>query len=409
MNTYMTIKNKITTAFATGAVLANALAPMAFAQEVQISGNGSFSDNTVRLNTSSDTTVDQDNYASITNNVDSNASTGGNSADFNTGGDVTIRTGDATNNTEIVNAANLNVATVESCNGCGGSTDVLISGNGAFSDNTARVRTDNDVTVRQDNYARIYNDVDADAKTGGNDAGFNTGGDVTIDTGDASTHVGILNMANANYAVVSGEGDGNGSSIRILDNGAFSDNSVRLHDDSDVKIDQDNYARIYNDVDADAKTGENDAEFNTGGDVTIRTGDAETDVEIDNLVNFNAAAVDCDCLVGDLLVKIAGNGAFSDNRVNLDLDDDLKVYQDNSARLYNDVDSDAKTGYNEAGFNVGWSGSDPSVITGDAESSTHVGNHSNVNWFGNSEADLPELGLEFDLHELWDLLHSWMS
>ena len=404
----MTYKKRITTALATGAVLANALAPMAFAQEVQISGNGSFSDNTVNLDVSSDTNVDQNNDADIRNNVDSYASTGGNSADFNTGGDVTIRTGDATNNTQIVNAANLNVATVENCNGCGTNTDVLISGNGAFSDNYARVDNDSDVDIDQDNDADIDNDVDAYAKTGDNSADFNTGGDVTIDTGNASTHVGILNVANANYAVVSG-GNGNGSSIRILDNGAFSDNSVRLDNDSDVDIDQDNDADIDNDVDAYAKTGDNDAEFNTGGDVAIRTGDAETDVEIDNFVNFNAAAVDCDCLVGDLLVKIAGNGAFSDNEVELDLDDDLTVDQDNDADLDNDVDSSAKTGYNDAEFNVGWNGSDPSVVTGDAESSTHVGNHANVNWFGNSEGDLPELGLEFDLHELWDLLHSWVS
>jgi hypothetical protein len=53
--------------------------------------------------------------------------------------------------------------------------------------------------------------------TGDNEANKNTGGDVAINTGDATTGVSIANTANANSAVVGG-GHGAGSvSMWILE------------------------------------------------------------------------------------------------------------------------------------------------------------------------------------------------
>lgn len=406
----MTTFRKLSTAIATGAVLLSSVAP-AFASDVEISGNGALSVNGVTSTNVTTTTVTQTNTADINNNVSSGASTGGNTADFNTGGNTTINTGSATSDVEVSTAANLNQASVDSCGTCaGGDTDVTISGNGAMSTNGATVNNTSTVSLNQTNYADIDNNIYSNAKTGNNSAGFNTGGDVTIHTGSATSSVTVDNMANANIASVGGgSGLGGGSSVIINGNGALSNNGVSLNDSSIVILGQANIADIDNNIHAGAKTGGNDAAFNTGGDVHIMTGHATTDVEVSNMVNFNAADVDCGCVLDGLDLKIAGNGASSFNGITSSDVHVLAVEAVNAAELDNNVHDYAKTGYNSAGFNVGGVGSDPSITTGSATSNTDVSNSGNVNLFNQGGLDLPwDVELHFDLLGLWGGFWSWM-
>ena len=67
--------------------------------------------------------------------------------------------------------------------------DIEVSGNGSDSNNTVNFASNNTTNVTQNNTADISNDIDVDADTGKNDANDNTGGDVTIDTGDADSDV----------------------------------------------------------------------------------------------------------------------------------------------------------------------------------------------------------------------------
>src|ERR1700722_17881078 len=128
----MTFKSRLTTAIATGAVLINALAPLAMADStITVAGNGADSHSGVNVSNNSVANVTQTNVANITNNVTSNASTGGNSSSFNTG--------DANNTVNVTNAANANQANLSNC-GCNGSgANVTVggsdpaAGNGAFS------------------------------------------------------------------------------------------------------------------------------------------------------------------------------------------------------------------------------------------------------------------------------------
>ncbi len=392
-------KKKITSVIATGAILLNSLAPVAFASETTVSGNGAFSDNKVDVSSNNNTTVSQNNDANVSNHVESNASTGGNDASFNTGGDTTINTGNASTNTSVNNDLNKNVANVETCGTCnGGGADVTVSGNGAFSDNTAKVHNNSDVRIYQDNDARVSNHVDSNATTGHNNAGFNTGGDTKINTGDASTDTSVSTHANKNVANVSGGNGSKGSSVQILGNGAFSDNKVALWNGSSTVVDQDNKAHVVNRVKSDAKTGGNDAKFNTGGDVSINTGDAKTRTDVKTAVNFNSANVDCGCFLGDTKVKVSGNGAESKNKVHAKSHNDKLVFQDNHADLFNKVDSDAKTGNNAAKFNVADVKGDPSVKTGNADSITSVHNKGNVNTVSKGvDFKLPgNVGVDFD-------------
>src|SRR3989344_8106782 len=89
-------KQKIGVAIATGALLLNAFAPLAFAgTTIIINGNGSNSNNDVNVDYNRDVDVDQNNDADVNNDVNVDANTGKNDANNNTGGDVMIDTGNA--------------------------------------------------------------------------------------------------------------------------------------------------------------------------------------------------------------------------------------------------------------------------------------------------------------------------
>lgn len=407
------LHKNLVTAIATGAVLLSTVTPV-FATEITVSGNGSSSDNTVKLNQDNDVHVDQDNDAHISNDIDVTANTGGNRASGNTGGNTTVTTGDAGSTVSVDNTANKNVANVDSCN-CTGDTTVKVARNGHGSNNTVNLDSDNNVRVDQDNDASIHNDVDSTANTGRNRANDNTGGDVRVTTGDASTTTAVSNAANYNSAVVGGNGGngGNGVSAIVAGNGSFSDNSVKLDLDNDVRVDQDNDAHFSNDIDSDATTGGNRASRNTGGDVRVDTGDATSDVAVDNMANFNYADLDgCGC-VNDLTADIHGNGTASDNRIAYDSDNDLNADQDNDSRFYNDVDGDLATGHNRTNDNT-WFDGDPSVTTGDASSEVDASNTGNVNMYGaDADSDLLDslnnVNFSFDLGDLLDWVSGHMN
>ena len=223
---------------------------------------------------------------------------------------------------------------------------IIISGNGANTTNEAEVELDNDTNVVQNNNAQVYNNVSSNSSTGGNSASMNTGGEVLVSTGDATTDVSIENILNSNRALVDCCNQ-NDLDIEISDNGYESDNKVKMEadetDGSDINVYQDNYANVRNNVDADARTGHNDADYNTGGDVAVVTGDATTLVDVSTIANANWARVGSNGQGGEVSARIIGNGANTTNEIELELDDDILLVQDNNARISNDVDADAKT------------------------------------------------------------------
>lgn len=409
---------KLTTAIATGALVTSQFAPIAFAETtLTITGNGAGSENKIEAQQESKTEVKQENNANVTNRVSTNANTGNNDANFNTGGQVVVDTGNANVTAHVTNDLNKNVAEVENCN-CAQDTDVLVKGNGAFSENKVDVKNENKVDVRQDNDADVYNKVDADANTGKNSAGFNTGdGDVVVKTGNATVMTGVSTSANTNYARVGGNGNSGHVSLRILENGAGSDNRIDADIENETELDQENDADIRNYVDASANTGYNDTNFNTGdGYVVIDTGNAKTHAMIDNSVNFNAADVDCGC-VYDLSAKIAGNGASvphgydsdSENTIEARLNHEQELEQDNDADLVNDYDGwKTNTGKNEASKNTAGEDDDPVVWTGNAESTASIENSGNTNILG--DVDFPEVDMpDFDFDWNWAAMFAYFS
>jgi hypothetical protein len=403
-------KKQVFSVLAAGSLLVSVATPALADTTIQISGNGAGSDNYATVSQTNTNTVSQSNTANVTNNVTSNADTGHNDAGFNTGGDVTIHTGEAKTTANVTNTLNSNAAQIAGCN-CAGDTNVKVAGNGAYSQNQVTLGVANTNTVAQQNDANVTNNVDNKAKTGDNSANSNTGGDVVIVTGDATANANVKTVANSNSAMIGGgAGAGNASaSFVISGNGAGSNNWITASLTNANTIAQQNSAHVNNDVDSSAKTGGNDAGFNTGGDVVIATGDAKSGADVTNMVNFNSASLDCGC-VTDVLAKIDGNGAGVESDANaivLGLANLNTVGQDNESCLFNDVEAKAKTGYNDANKNTGsvMMGDDPAIITGDATNETKVNNSGNVNTVGGTPFVIPMPGntnvsVSFDLHAL---------
>lgn len=412
-------KRKLVTAIATGALLLNAFVPVAFATTtIEITGNGVGSDNYANVTQTSNTVVNQTNNATVTNNVNATADTGDNKAKFNTGGSVTVNTGDANVTANVSNTLNSNAAQANCCQT--GNTDVLIDGNGVFSTNTVNLTQNSKTTVTQTNTANVTNNVDANADTGNNNAKWNTGGDVTVSTGNATVNVDVSTQANANWAKVSpaqGSGPSTDVSLKILGNGVGSDNFIGATLTKNTTVNQNNSAYVNNDVNANAETGDNEAKFNTGGDVTVDTGNAKVMGDVNNMVNFNWADVNCGCAFG-LTAKIAGNGAdlfdngpHDDNTITAALTSLQSALQGNIANLSNNVDGDADTGDNSAKWNTGdvQGVDDASVVTGDATDNFGTQNSGNSNVLGSVPPlqwpDMPPVNVTID----WSALLSFFG
>ncbi len=403
--------------FASGTLLLNALTPMVFADStLRINGNGAESNNSVDTTSNKKTTVVQDNNADISNNVHSDATTGGNRANENTGGNVSIDTGNARNTTDVRTRANANVADVGNCNCNGdGQSTVTLSGNGFNSNNNASVDTTRNTSLFQNNEANVTNDVTANARTGHNNADRNTGGDVSVLTGHAANDTALSTAVNANVARMGndgGNGNGTGAELRIHGNGAESSNQIDLNRNNSVSLVQDNQADVRNKVHADATTGKNNANENTDGNVTVDTGNATNRTGVRTLANFNSADLgNCGCLRDDgVFGRISGNGAQSENNITHRSTDELSAFQDGNAAISNDVTSKGSTGKNNANRNTGnlFRGDPVDVVTGHSGSDTTVRNNANVNTFGPGGLQLPggtDLNFTFDMGNALGSMH----
>ncbi len=377
-------------------MLVSAFAPVAtFAETVGNVGNGVDSNSSATVNSNNSTSVSQSNTANVTNTISVSSNTGNNSANRNTGGEVSVNTGNAGASVGIQNMANSNVANVQGCCTNGGSSSVLNSGNGDSSDNTAKLNKNNTTALEQANVANVANYVTVDSNTGHNSANRNTGSgngsEVSIDTGKSIVSpISIKNAVNQNQAVVgSGFGGGAAGDLTIgnAGNGVESDNDAVANLNNTTVASQSNAANILNYVDVASNTGYNDANRNTGGDVMIDTGDSLVAVVLDTKANSNAAWLDnCGCVgVGDLTVKNLGNGDSTDNDATVNKNNTSAAYQANAANVANFGSFDSNSGYNEADRNTGavYGWSDPSVDTGVAYAEVGASTTANNNVLNN--------------------------
>lgn len=187
----MDLKTRITTALAVGSLTFGLMAPAAMAADLEISGNGFGSNNTINVTNKSNVTVNQTSNTTVSVGISASSNTGGNSASFNNGGNTTITTGNATTNVSVNVTGGSNDATVAPC-GCNNSgNDVTISGNSAFSKNKVTDYTSNTVTVKQKSLTTLLAEIYAKSKTGKNNSSFNNGGSTNVTTNNSNTNVSV--------------------------------------------------------------------------------------------------------------------------------------------------------------------------------------------------------------------------
>lgn len=164
---------------------------------VQVSGNGSDSENSTNVDVKNETTINATNNANITNTVYVGANTGNNSAQ-NNNGDVSISTGNIVIHGSIENKANKTEIIIDPTNG---TITVINSSNGTNSVNVIDISILNKLNITKIDEATINNLVEIFANTGDNYAGGNNGS-VLIQTGDIDIEFGIINEVNEDKIAV---------------------------------------------------------------------------------------------------------------------------------------------------------------------------------------------------------------
>ena len=183
---------KIATGVATIGLLFATMAPAVFA-DVTIDGNGADSTNGVIVVDSSKCKVSQSSNTAALTFVYSSADTSGNTANSNTGGgDVTVKSGDASSTVKTEVTGGDNTAT-DPCCGCTPATppaDVTISNNGKDSTNGVITVTENNKKVKQTSNTFALTGVLSSADSGNNKANGNTGGgNVKVKSGKSTSTV----------------------------------------------------------------------------------------------------------------------------------------------------------------------------------------------------------------------------
>ncbi len=192
--------------------------------------NGAGSGNASKIQQSKNSTSTQANLADIQNNLNLSATTGSNNTSGNTGGDSTIQTGKADVKAQGLNIVNTNLdggnmwlvlvnkagtwigkilgsaggsnfagsAGTEFTTDANGNVTATNFGNGQNSNNNSTVSSANSSTTSQQNSAKIVNNLNLTANSGGNSASGNTAGNSSITTQDAKVIANLVNFVNNN-------------------------------------------------------------------------------------------------------------------------------------------------------------------------------------------------------------------
>lgn len=240
--------------------------------------------------------------------------------------------------------------------------EIAITGNGSDSSNEISITQSQDTNASQNNDASVNNDISISTNTGDNSASDNTNGDTAIKTGNTEVKTNISN--NVNNSVASTTccptiTHSYGSQAVISGNGAGSNNNFSANNTNTATVAVNNNASITNNISGYANTGSNTANDNSG-DVLITTGNISVQEKIKNTGNTSYVNLGLP-LEKEYMVKIFGNGAYSNNEVDFINDNTIEVIVNNTADITNSNDWILNTGDNKANDNNG----EVTIKTGD--------------------------------------------
>lgn len=143
------------------------------------------------------------------------------------------------------------------------------------------------------------------------------------------------------------------NTVTVNGNGPFSNNSVKVLENTTTVVNQSNSTTSFNSVNTVSNTGNNTASFNVGGTGSVTSGNVTSTVTVKNVGGSNSAEVEgCGCPEGDTTVRVVGNGPFSNNPVVVSKKTVSMYGQGNSFQAVNSVNTVSNTGGNSSMFNV---------------------------------------------------------
>lgn len=373
--------------------------------------------------------IENENEGSLTNDADVLADTGGNQANEN-GGQATIETGDALAYANLLNFLNTNIVgsdfkiyLLDLLEGYEGEINLhQVSLEMFESEEFGFILNEegNLFLVQNSNSADLENEVNVTAASGGNEANEN-GGDVSLETGQATALANVVNFVNINLVgsqfflgIINIFDSFLGDLILprpekfMVENGTDTEGSPTF-----FVFENENLAEVEGSVAAVADTGNNETN-NNGGNSLIQTGNAESQANSFSLVNTNIQRNNWFFLsinnLGSWLGKIFGwsspeaieelNGdqpiilqtnaesqpaqpdqltpEGSQEITGIESEPASIVQNQNQATIENNISVTASTGNNSASGN----GGDTEIITGQARSLANLFNLVNLNIFG---------------------------
>lgn len=168
--------------------------------------------------------------------------------------------------------------------------------------------------------------------------------------------------------------------VNVIGNGYRSDVDVKISNTQSSSINQSNAQFVGTHIELDNNTGKNNANANTGADVTQITGDIHNNVQVKVTGGTNIAHVDaCGCQPGDTEVNVKHNGAKADVDVKIYNRLSSTIDQSNRSKVYTGIDIDNNTGKNDANYNTG-KHSDITQYTGNISDKVkvYVGGSANI-------------------------------
>jgi hypothetical protein len=296
-----------------------------FGESAPATASASSSSNESEVTVVEDSETFQNNEAVLENNLVLISDTGHNETSLNTNGDSTIETGDANVSALVLSFVNNNLAgnvvlgVVNIFGNLVGDIilpeEELAQSTNCSSPQAQEVTVLDTQTTFQTNDADIENNLILAANTGENEASRNTGGQTSVQTGEAEVQTQVVNVANANIeggswwlVIVNEAGEwigkilgapeeanfagSSGTEIRMDGNGQIiaSGEGGVVNQTSTNSLEQNNQAQITNNIELAANTGKNKANDNTGGNTSINTGDAKVIANIINFVNSNISS-----------------------------------------------------------------------------------------------------------------------
>lgn len=223
-----------------------------------------------------------------------------------------------------------------------------VSGNADGSSNDISYQAEESNQVQQTNIAEIENNVGVEVQTGENEANGNSG-EVEISTGGITGGIEILNTGNNSTAQNGCCGEEDPSLSSIENNGAQSENTINISENSSNKITLSNGLVLTNNISINADTGDNEAEDNEG-DVTIQTGNISLLAQIFNQ-NLNTADISATSQNKSFNYRVKNNGSGSTNLVAEASNTENEYFILNDVYMVNDITSNLNTGGNKANKN----------------------------------------------------------